>query len=127
MSELWSLVLPPVVTILATAIVGLITQVIVAVAKYYIPLLQEKIGNEQFTLWKETASLIVRSIEQSPAFIEFNSEDKKHRAMMELSNWFENRGIPVTVDLIDKLIEAAVQEMNSEIGTVLTAEVLTAD
>lgn len=120
MSEFWSIVLPPVVTILATALVGLITQLIVAVAKYYIPLLQERIGSEQFALWKETAALIVRSIEQSPAYSEFASQEKKQKAMMELSNWFENRGIPVTVDLLDKLIEAAVQEMKSEIGAVLS-------
>lgn len=115
----WELLLPPVVTILATAFTGLIVQAIIALAKYYIPFMKEKVGETQFALWRDTASLIVRSIEQSPAFIEFTGAEKKQRAMMNLASWFEGRGIPVTVELIDSLIEAAVQQMNAEINPIL--------
>lgn len=117
--DIWEILLPPVVTILATAFTGLIVQAITALAKFYIPLLREKIGSTQFALWRDTAELIVRSIEQSPAYVEFTGPEKKQRAMMSLSAWFEGRGIPVTVELIDSLIEAAVQQMNAEISPVL--------
>jgi hypothetical protein len=65
-----------------------------------------------FELYRELAETIVRSIEQSPAYSEYTSGEKKQRAMMELSTWFDSQQIEVSVEIIDMLIEAAVQVMN---------------
>ena len=115
----WEVALPPIVSIVATAFTGLIVQLIVALAKYYIPMVKARIGESEFLLAKETASMIVRAIEQSPAYQEWDGAGKKQKAVMQLANWFEARTIPVTAELLDGLIESAVQQMNFEIAPLL--------
>ena len=72
---------------------------------------EDALGDE-LLLYREMADIIVRSIEQAPAFSSFNSAEKKQRAMMELSSWLDKQGVELEIAKIDMLIEAAVQEMN---------------
>ena len=118
----WEIALPPIVTIVATALTGLAVRGIVALAKYYIPMIKVKMGESEFALARETANMIVRAIEQSPAYREWDGTGKKHKAVMQLANWFESRQIPVTAELLDGLIESAVQQMNFEIAPLLMVQ-----
>lgn len=113
--NLWEMVLPPIVSVVATAVAALAVQGIVALAKYYIPKVKAEMGEANFMLARETVKMIVRAIEQSPAYTEWDGAQKKQKAIMSVANWFDSKGLPVTSELIDGLIESAVQEMNAEI------------
>lgn len=112
----WELFAEAAAPIAATAVVGLAVQLIIAIATLVIPWIRQKMGETQFRLARDTATMIVRAIEQSPAYTEWDGAKKKQRAIMSMANWFESKGIPVTAELIDGLIESAVQEMNAEIS-----------
>jgi hypothetical protein len=67
-----------------------------------------------FDLYTQLAETIVRSLEQDPAYTQFSGEEKKQRALMELSAWFESQQVDVSFDTLCMLIEAAVQIMKSK-------------
>jgi hypothetical protein len=116
----WEIFLEAVAPAAAAATVALAVQAIVAIAKYVVPLIKQKMGESQFALAKDTVKMIVRAIEQSPAYSEWDGAAKKQRAIVSISNWFESKGLPITAELLDGLIESAVQEMNSDLGELVT-------
>jgi hypothetical protein len=118
----WEIALPPIVSIVATAFVGLMVQAIVALAKYYIPMVKAKLGESEFALARETALMVVRALEQSPAYQTWDGAAKKQKAINQLANWFESRGLPVSADLIDALIESAVQQIKGEVAPLLIVD-----
>ena len=100
--NLWEMVLPPIVSVVATAVAALAVQGIVALAKYYIPKVKAEMGEANFMLARETVKMIVRAIEQSPAYTEWDGAQKKQKAIMSVANWFDSKGLPVTSELIDR-------------------------
>ena len=75
-----------------------------------------QMGVKNFDFLKQVAATVVRAIEQSPAFQDFDPAKKKEAAILQLVELAEKYGIPVEPETIDKLIEEAVQRMNSDLG-----------
>lgn len=75
--------------------------------------LQNKLGSEQFSTLKAFATTAVRSIEQSPIYTDFDGAKKKELAINAIAEWANSKGLPITFELIDKVIEEAVQVMNT--------------
>jgi hypothetical protein len=78
--------------------------------------LQVKLGNAKFDQVKQRALTIVRYLEQSPVYQDFDGAKKKELAMIDLTNFAEKFNIPVTHEDLDKLSEEAVRIVKKEIG-----------
>jgi hypothetical protein len=120
--------LQPLVTNLFDALIVALAGVLVFALKQGIGLgmeyLKMKLGLDQLNLLKQQAAAIVRWLEQSPIFKDFDGPAKKERAIIEFVQWANAHGLPVTHDEIEKLIEEAVQMMNAEIGPIFEAREL---
>lgn len=74
--------------------------------------LEQKMGQATFTFVKDYVGTTVKFLEQQPIFKEWSGPEKKEKAMTDVVGWCQTKGIPVDHDLIEKLIEAAVLNMN---------------
>lgn len=86
--------------------------------------LKSKLKAEQFAFMKEAARTIVRFLEQLGTIDAALAEGakKKEAALLYLSNFAEENGLPVDYELLDAMIEEAVQVMNAEVAPVIEAE-----
>ena len=71
-----------------------------------------KIGVETTGMLKTFAQTVVRSLEQNGAFKGLIGADKKELAIVAITQYADEHGIPVDRTFIDKIIEEAVQIMN---------------
>ncbi len=112
--------LPPEVTSqLLTIIMGIIGALAVAIARPLIAkcsaYLEVKLGAENYVYAKDLTATIVKALEQSPAYKNFDGEAKKNAAIAQLVEAFGKYNIELDPNTIDKLIEEAVQGMNAEL------------
>jgi len=107
---------------LALVLVGIITTAIAVVGRAAIGYIKSKMTAETYAFLKSGAATIVRFIEQSSLWDDLLSDGaaKKERAMLLVTAWAREHKIPLTYDLLDRIIEEAVNIMNSELGDVDT-------
>ena len=115
----WLIVLASLLGLIAQMVGGKITYQVLRgtpVLGYSFTLAQGTSPTEDFLYdfetYRQLAETIVRSLEQDPAWNEFSGAEKKQRALMELSAWFESQQIDVDIETLSMLVEAAVQKMN---------------
>ena len=73
--------------------------------------LERKMGESNFLMLKEFAVTMASSLEQNPAFADYAGEKKKELAIVAITQWCKDLGIPVDVELIDRVIEEAVKHL----------------
>ncbi len=110
--ELTTQLLQVVAGILGMLAVALARPVIASVNSY----LSVKLGSENYSYAKNLACTVVRALEQSPAYKNFDGTAKKEAAIQQLVALFAEQNIGIDPSTIDKLIEEAVQGMNSELA-----------
>lgn len=84
------------------------------VTAYLIPFLKSQTKTRQQEEILQMVNIAVRAAEQSLA----NGKVKKTDVITFVTTWLEERGIKITDEQLDKLIEAAVYSMNNESNTV---------
>lgn len=102
----------------ALAIVSLIAFALQGLITVGITYLRSRIGETNFQRVRSYADVVVKMLEQSPVFKSFDGEKKKELAVLAVLQFAEKNRLPVDRELIDRFIEAAVQEMNAQIGKV---------
>ena len=75
--------------------------------------LRAKLGESGFQQLRGYADVVVKMLEQSPAFQNFDGAKKKELAILSIIQYAEKNNLPIDRELIEKVIEAAVQEMNA--------------
>ncbi len=85
---------------------------------YLVPYLKSQTGNKETEEIMRAIELAVKAAEQTVKG-EKQGKYKKAEAIQFVSSWLKDRGISITDDQIDKLIEAAVYSMKNA-----TAEVV---
>jgi len=105
---------------LALALAGVISVMVAGLAKIAISYIKVKMTAEQYDFLKKGAATIVRFIEQTALWDDLLLEGsaKKERAMLLITVWARENGIPLTYELLDRIIEEAVNIMNNEMGDV---------
>ena len=100
---------------LSLLIAGVIATLIGMGIKSLNAYLKTRMSVENLAFLKGVASTIVRYVEQSAAFqeIKLQGADKKQRALMMFSEYCAENDIPLDYGFMDKLIEEAVNLMNS--------------
>ena len=102
----------------ALAIVSLIAFAFRSFLALGITYLRSKIGESDFQRIRSYADVVVKMLEQSPAFESFDGAKKKELAILAVLQFAEKNRLPVDRGLCDKVIEAAVQEMNAQVGKI---------
>lgn len=113
------------VSAVALAIVGLLAFAFKGLITVGVIFLKSKIGVSNTELLKGFVATTVRFLEQSPAFKDLSSPEKKERAIAEVVAYCQSHGLPIDHDFIDKLIEEAVSLMNEnkiDLSTIETVE-----
>ena len=100
-------------TAVVLAIVALLTYALKNVVSMGQLYLEQKLGSATYKFVKDYAATTVRFLEQTPIFKELTGPEKKEYAITELVIWCQQHNLPVDHDLIDKVIEEAVNVMNS--------------
>ena len=105
---------------LALALAGIISVVVAGVGKIVIGYIKAKMTAEQYDFLKQGAATIVRFIEQTALWDDLLADGsaKKERAMLLVTEWAAEHGIPLTYELLDRIIEEAVNIMNHETGEI---------
>lgn len=83
--------------------------------KYGAALLKVKLGDSQFALLEGYTRMVVRWLEQSGIKLNYTSEEKKAIAVVAITEFAKKLNIPIDADLVDKLVEAAVNIMNGDL------------
>ena len=97
----------------ALAIVSLIAFAFRSLLSLGITYLRAKLGESNFQRARDYADVVVKMLEQSPAFSQFDGAKKKELAILSVLQWSEKNHLPIDRELCDKVIEAAVQELNA--------------
>jgi len=103
---------------LAVAVIGVIAYALRQLVQLLIAYLKSKIGETNFQRYRQYADVVVKMLEQSPAFESFDGAKKKELAILSVVQWAEKNNLPIDRELCEKVIEAAVQEMNSQVGKI---------
>lgn len=98
---------------LALAVVSILGYGLRQLVQIGIEYLRAKLGESGFLQLRAVADTAVKMLEQSPAFQNFDGAKKKELATLWLLDYAEKNHLPVDRELIDKVIEAAVHEMNA--------------
>lgn len=106
-------VVQQIVSVIAIALATAVALLIKELSKMGVAYLQSKIGATNFAHLKETIDILVRGIEQSPFAVEWDGAKKKEMVLAEIKSWLESKGLSYADTLIDQMVEAAVQVMNS--------------
>jgi len=77
---------------------------------------KSKLGSTNYDFLKSLAATVVRALEQSPAYKDFDGAKKKEAAIIQIVALANQYGIPVTTETIDRLVEEEVQRMNDSLG-----------
>ena len=102
------------VSAVVLAIVSLIAYALKGLVSVGITYLQKKIGQSNFELLQGFTKTIVSFFEQSPVFREMLGEEKKQRAILEITQFCAAHNLPIDHELIDKLIEEAVLQVKKD-------------
>lgn len=105
-------VLSAVLILLATAAAVAIRQGAVWIERYA----RERIGNDRYSMVKEMALTVVRSLEQTGIWRQLDAKGKKEHALLYLQFYAEQLGMNIDIDELDHMIEAAVNVMNAELN-----------
>lgn len=111
-----------IVEIVVLAIVGILALGARGLVTVGIKYLENKVGVENFSTAQSMVMTVVRAVEQSPEFSELLGSAKKEQVILRASQWLQEAGIVVSEEQLDKLIESAVQIMQSEYAGVLIEE-----
>jgi hypothetical protein len=98
------------VVIAIITVIGFAAKKAIVLAGVY---LEQKLGLATYTFVKDYVATTVRFVEQTPIFKELTGPEKKAQVMNEVASWCKARNIPVDAALIEKMVEEAVQVMNS--------------
>ncbi len=86
--------------------------------KLGIEYLKSKLGQANYERVRTFAELAVKAIEQTPMYKDFTGDKKKELAKVAVVQWAQQHNLPIDDALFDKFIEAAVQEMNSQMNKI---------
>jgi hypothetical protein len=86
-----------------------------------VKLVKARWGNEQYMAIVSRATTIVRYLQQAD-WLGLANEAKKEKALMELANFAQEKGIPVTYELLDQIIEEAVLDMKAALRPIMIEE-----
>jgi len=103
---------------LATGLVTIVTVLVGLLARKAVAYLQLKLGENTLSYAKQYATTVVRALEQDGAFQWLNGAEKKERAILTILQWAETNQLPIDRQLLEGIIEEAVQVMNAEAGAV---------
>lgn len=93
-------------------ILKLVISVVMALVAYYvIPLLKEKIHEAKYAELLKTVMIAVKAAEQSIKGSKMGPV-KKEDVITYVTVWMNTKGIAISREQLDKLIEAAVFEIN---------------
>ena len=106
----------PLISALIVCLVGVISYTLKKGADAGIAYVTAKLSATNVQLFRDMASTVVRSMEQNPAFKDLEGSLKKERSIIALTDYAKQIGLPVDAPFVDKMIEEAVQIMNSELG-----------
>lgn len=112
-------VVSQIVGIIGIAIATAVGLLLKTVANMAVKALEAKIGKDNFEWAKSTVETLVRGIEQSPFAKEFDGARKKEMVLAQIQTWLMKKGITLDPMLVDQMIEAAVQAMQS-VGETVT-------
>lgn len=87
---------------------------VAAVARYLIPYIREKLRASRYAWLEDVIAAAVRAFEQLMGG--GTGEQKKAAVIRYVSEWLSTHRVDITMDQLDKLIEAAVNTMNTEFG-----------
>lgn len=83
-------------------------------AKYMIPYVKARIEESEYANLLEIIDIAVRAMEQTLQKSGMGAEKKK-RVIAFVSSWLKDKGVRISEDQLDKLIEAAVYNMKHEV------------
>lgn len=92
----------------------MILKIVVSIAAalitvYAVPYLRELKNNEEYSALFDMVEVAVHAAEQT---IKTGGADKKEAVMFYLTNWAASKGITVSQEQINQLVEAAVFQLN---------------
>ena len=102
----------------ALAIVSLVFWAFRELVHLGIAYLRTKIGQTNYERLRQFAGTAVKAVEQSPIYKDFTGEKKFELVKVAVLQYAEEHRLPVDGPLFDKFIEAAVQEMNSQMAQI---------
>lgn len=85
-----------------------------AVARYLIPYVREKLLQSRYAWLVDVIDAAVRGVEQIMGG--GNGDSKKAAVIAYVERWLTDHHVAITQEQLDRLIEAAVHTMNTEIG-----------
>ena len=100
-----------VIVLVIISIIGFGLKKLLAYAETY---LDTKIGKGRADLLKDFAGTIVRALEQSPAYKDWDGAQKKERALVAIADYADDHDIPVDGLFLDHVIEEAVKMMKDQ-------------
>lgn len=103
------------ISALVLAIVGVIAYGLRSLVTVGVLYLKEKLGTTKYAQLITFASTTVRALEQSPVSNMWLGDHKKQYAMEKLQAFADYINYPIEGEMIEDLVEEAVQIMNSEI------------
>ena len=109
-------ILQQLILAVALAIVSLVFWALREFIGVGITYLKAKLGQTNYERLRAFAALSVKAIEQSPIYQDFTGDKKKELVKVAVLQFAEAHRLPVDDALFDKFIEAAVQEMNSQMS-----------
>jgi hypothetical protein len=116
-------ILQDVIYAVALALISLIGWGLRELAMVGIDYLKSKLGETNYNRVRVYAETVVKFLEQSPIYTNFDGAKKKELAKVAVVQWAQEHNLPIDDALFDKFIEAAVHEMNSQFGQIDWAEV----
>jgi hypothetical protein len=102
----------------ALAIVSLFFWALRELIKIAIEYIKSKIGETAYNRIRGFTEIAVKFLEQSPVYKDFDGSKKKELAKVAVVQWAQEHKLPIDDALFDKFIEAAVQEMNAQVGKI---------
>jgi hypothetical protein len=98
----------------AVLLIGLTVWAVRGLWKAVKPAIEAKVGHDQLETLLSFGAVTVRWLEQHPAFTMMEGAKKKELAILEISKYAQSKRIPITSEMIDRVIEASVHIMNGE-------------
>lgn len=105
------------ISVVALILVSVITYLLKKGVDYLMVYLEVKIGVEKVEMLKAQVETVVSFVEQNPAFSEWGGAQKKEYVLGSLQTFVEKYGLEISYEQLDRLLERAVQVMNTQIKT----------
>jgi hypothetical protein len=102
----------------AVALIGFVAYAGRKLVDVGVKYLEAKLGSTQFNQVSDQAETMVRYLEQSPIFKDFDGAKKFELLKLDLLKFVQVKGIPLTDADLNKIGEAAVRVVKKEIGAV---------